>query len=124
MAHVLFGAVMFNLAEVTRMVEIARALDPAHTASFFGHEDQYRHLVLEAGFDHHTLGPPWSAAQRRQALRFDQGKTLRTPFSTELVSARVAAERELIRDTGAQAVVIGTNVTSMISARAEDVPLS
>jgi UDP:flavonoid glycosyltransferase YjiC (YdhE family) len=39
------------------------------------------------------------------------------------VSARVDAERALIRETDAAAVVIGTNVTSMISARAEKVPL-
>lgn len=119
MATVLFGAVMFNLAEVTRMIEIARALDPAHTPVFFGYEDDYRHLVERAGFDYRALAPAWSAAERLQALRFDQVKTLRSPFTAALVSARVDAERALIRETGAQAVVIGTNATSMISARAE-----
>ena len=35
----------------------------------------------------------------------------------------VQVERAAIRETGAAAVVIGTNTTSMISARAEGVPL-
>lgn len=123
MATVLFSPIMFNLAEVTRMIEIARALDQRHTPIFFGYEDDYRHLVTDAGFDYRPLQPAWTAADRLQALKFDQLKTLRTPFTTELVAARVAAERELIRDTEAQAVVIGTNVTSMISARAEKTTL-
>lgn len=123
MATVLFGAVMFNLAEVTRMIEIARALDPRHRPVFFGFEDDYVHLVTGAGFEYLALAPAWTPAQRRQALRFDQAKTLRNPFTPALVAARVAAERALIRETGAEAVVIGTNVTSMISARAEAVTL-
>ncbi|SJM58100.1 nucleotide disphospho-sugar-binding domain-containing protein [Gulosibacter sp. 10] len=123
MAAILFGAVMFNLAEVTRMIEVARAIDRRHTAVFFGYEEDYRHLVETAGFEYRALSPAWTPAQRRQALRFDQAKTLRNPFTAPLVAARVAAERELIRETGAEAVVIGTNVTSMISARAEGATL-
>ncbi|MEZ5087827.1 MAG: hypothetical protein R2722_16820 [Tessaracoccus sp.] len=123
MAKVLFGPVMFNLAEVTRMIEVARALDPRHTPVFFGYEDDYVSLVTGAGFEYRALTPAWTAAQRHQALRFDQAKTLRNPFTTELVAARVAAERALIRETNARAVVIGTNATSMISARAEGTTL-
>lgn len=123
MATVLFGAVMFNLAEVTRMIEIAKALDRRHRPVFFGFEDDYVSLVTGAGFEYRAVEPAWTAEQRLQALRFDQVKTLRNPFTTELVAARVAAERSLIRETGAQAVVIGTNATSMISARAEGVTL-
>lgn len=123
MATVLFGAVMFNLAEVTRMIEIARALDTRHAPVFFGYEDDYAHLVTAAGFEYRALSPAWTPAQRRQALRFDQAKTLRSPFTTALVAERVTAERALIRETRAQAVVIGTNITSMISARAEGTTL-
>ena len=123
MATVLFGAVMFNLAEVTRMIEIAKALDTHHTPVFFGYEDDYVHLITDAGFEYRALTPAWTPAQRRQALRFDQAKSLRHPFTMELVAARVSAERALIRETGAEAVVIGTNVTSMISARAEGTTL-
>lgn len=123
MATIAFCPITFNLAEVTRMIEVARALDPEHTATFMGYEADFADLITEAGFSYHAAEPAFTPAERDQVLRFDQGKTLRTPFTYELVAERVKAERAFIRETGAAAVVIGTNPTSMISARAEKVPL-
>lgn len=123
MSTILFCPVTFNLAEVTRMIEVARALDPRHRLVFQGYESDFAHLIEDAGFDYRPAEPALTAEGRRQALRFDQGRTLRSPFTDELVAARVDAERRLIREVGADAVVIGTNATSMISARAEGVPL-
>jgi UDP:flavonoid glycosyltransferase YjiC (YdhE family) len=123
MATVLFCPVTFNLAEVTRMIEVARALDPRHHPLFMGYEPDFAGLIADAGFEYRSCEPALSASQREQLMRFDQGKTLRSPLTDHLVSARVAVERALIRETDAAAVVIGSNVTSMISARAERVPL-
>ncbi|MFC8681307.1 glycosyltransferase [Microbacterium ureisolvens] len=123
MATVVFCPVTFNLAEVTRMIEVARALDPAHRVVFMGYEAGFAHLIADAGFEYRACEPAMSSAQREQLMRFDQGKTLRSPLTDDLVSARVDVERALIRETDAAAVVIGSNVTSMISARAEKVPL-
>lgn len=123
MTAVLFCPVTFNLAEVTRMIEVARALDPRRRAVFMGYEPDFADLITDAGFEYRPCAPAMSLAEREQALKFDQGKTLRSPFTDAVVSARVDVERALIRETDAAAVVIGTNVTSMISARAEKVPL-
>jgi UDP:flavonoid glycosyltransferase YjiC (YdhE family) len=123
MANVLFCPVTFNLAETTRMIQVARALDPVHNPVFMGYEGDYVSLIVDAGFEYRACAPSWSAAERRQAIAFDQGRALRTPFTTELVSARVDVERRLIRALQAPAVVTGSNLTSYISARAEDVPL-
>jgi UDP:flavonoid glycosyltransferase YjiC (YdhE family) len=120
---VIFCPVTFNLAETTRMIEVARALDPAHQAVFMGYEEDFASLITDAGFEYRPCQPAWTAAEREQALKFDQGRALRSPFTRELVAARVAVERRMIRDHAAGAVVIGSNVTSMISARAEGVPL-
>lgn len=123
MSTVLFCPVMFNLAETTRMIQVARALGPVHSAVFMGYEHDYVDLVREAGFPYRACLPAWSRAQRRQALAFDQGRSFRSPFTTALVRDRVAVERLLIRRTGARAVVTGSNLTSFLSARAEGVPL-
>jgi hypothetical protein len=123
MANVIFCPVMFNLAETTRMIQVARALDSAHTPVFMGYEDDFAHLVVEAGFDYRACTPIWSKAERDQAIAFDQGRALRSPFTTALVSERVAVERRLIREVNAPAVVTGSNITSYLSARAEGVPL-
>lgn len=123
MATVLFCPVTFNLAETTRMIEVARALDAVHRPVFMGYEDDFVALITEAGFEYHPCRPAWTAEDRERALRFDQGKALRSPFTRDLVAARVDVERRMIREHAAAAVVIGSNVTSMISARAEKVPL-
>ena len=123
MATVLFCPVTFNLAETTRMIQVARALNPAHTPVFMGYEHDYVGLIHDAGFGYLACEPSWSDAQRAQAIAFDQGRSLRSPFTKELVSARVTVERRLIRDCDVRAVVTGSNLTSFISARAERVPL-
>ena len=119
MATVLFCPVTFNLAETTRMIQVARALDPRHDAVFLGYEPDFADLIRDAGFDYRACRPSWSRDERDQALAFDQGRAIRSPFTTELVSARVAVERHLVRETGAKAMVTGSNLTSFISARAE-----
>lgn len=126
MTTVLFHPVTFNLAETTRMIQVARALralDPARTLLFVGYEDDYVGLIREAGFDYIPCAPALTARDREQLIAFDQGKTLRSPLTVELVGARVEVERQLIRRHGAAAVVTGSNLTSYISARAEGVPL-
>ena len=123
MTRILFCPVTFNLAETTRMIEVARALGPGFDPVFMGYEDDFVGLITDAGFPYRACQPAWTAAERDQALRFDQGKALRSPFTHDLVAARVTVERALIRELDARAVVIGSNVTSLISARAEGVPL-
>ncbi len=123
MATVLFCPVTFNLAETTRMIQVARAIGPAHRVVFMGYEDDFVHLITDAGFDYRARTPSWGAAERKQAIDFDQGKALRSPFTNELVAARVDVERALIRDLDAKAVVTGSNVTSFVSAPAEKIPV-
>lgn len=123
MATIVFCPVTFNLAEVTRMIEVARAIDPRHRVLFLGYESDFAGLITDAGFEYRSCEPAMTAAERDQAMKFDQGKTLKSPFTDAFVSGRVDVERALIRETDAAAVVIGSNVTSMISARAEQVPL-
>ncbi|MWB97900.1 glycosyltransferase [Agromyces seonyuensis] len=123
MAAILFCPVTFNLAETTRMIQVARALSPQHRAVFLGYEPDYLDLVRDAGFELRVGEPVWSPAERQRAIDFDQGRSLRSPFTRKLVAARVDFERALIREVGAVAVVTGSNLTSFLAARAEGVPL-
>ncbi|WP_127473296.1 glycosyltransferase [Microbacterium sulfonylureivorans] len=123
MANVLFCPVTFNLAETTRMIQVARALHPSHRPVFMGYEDEYLSLIVDAGFEYRACSPSWSQAERDQAIAFDQGRAVRTPFTNRLVAARVDVERRMIRELRAPVVVTGSNLTSYISARAEKAPL-
>ncbi len=123
MSTVLFAPVTFNLAETTRMIQVARALPAGLQPVFMGYERDYVSLIRDAGFDYRPLEPAWTDAQRRQAMDFDQGRTMKSPFTDELVATRVATERALIAELSAKAVVTGSNLTSFVAARAEGVPL-
>lgn len=123
MATVLFCPVTFNLAETTRMIQVARALSSDHRAVFMGYEDDYVDLIRDAGFDYISRTPAFTRSEREQLIAFDQGRTLKNPFTERVVAERVAAERALIREQRAAAVATGSNLTSYVSARAERVPL-
>lgn len=123
MRTLLFAPITFNLAEVTRMIVVAQAMGPDWNCVFQAYEDEFTNLVREAGFEVRQLAPVFTPEETKQAMAFDQGSSVKHPFSPELVSSRVAAERDLIRELDAVGVVMGTNVTSLISARAEHVPL-
>jgi UDP:flavonoid glycosyltransferase YjiC (YdhE family) len=122
-ATVLFCPVTFNLAETTRMIQVARALDDGLTPVFMGYEHDFVHLIRDAGFEYRAGEPVWTDAERDQAMAFDQGRSFKSPFTEDLVTARVDLERATIREVDAKAVVTGSNMTSFIAARAEHVPL-
>lgn len=121
--RVLVTPLGFNLAEVTRMIEVARALPPTVEPVFLVHDAGYDHLVDEAGFRRLPGSPSLSPAERELAIAADQGHTWRHPFTRERVAHRVETERRALRTLGAGAVLHGTNPTAPISARAEGVPL-
>lgn len=122
---VLFTPIGLNLAEVTRMVEVAKALraHPGLRPVFLVHDKGFDHLITQAGFARLPGATPFTDEQAAQVIAFDQGRTLRHPFTVDRVRERVDVERAAIRDLGAVAVVHGTNPTTPISTRAESVPL-
>ncbi|WP_231917997.1 glycosyltransferase [Rothia mucilaginosa] len=64
-----------------------------------------------------------SDAEAEQIMALDQGRGVRHPFTTDMVRRRVTAELAAIRDFNADAVVIGSNLTMLLSARIAGVPI-
>ncbi len=120
---VLFAPETFNFAEVTRAIEVARRMPADVECVFAGFSPQNSEHIRAAGFEFHLLLPHLSDEEGKLALAFDQGRTLRQPFTKKVLTQRVASERELIRRLRPGAVVIGVTPSQFISARAEGVPL-
>lgn len=120
---VLFAPESFNLAEVTRGIEVARRMPEDVECVFAGFSRRYAGVVEEARFEFCRLEPELTETQADRLLAVDQGRGLRHPFTSSMVGARVASERALIRERGAAAVVIGSTLSQLVSARAESVPL-
>ena len=114
----------FNLGETSRAIEVARQLRfLGHQVRFMGYSRRFAAYVREAGFRIDLLDPELSDDDADQLIAADQGRSLRHPFTTEMVRRRVESELALFRDWGPDCVVIGTTLSTFISARAASIPL-
>lgn len=124
MSRILFSPESFNMGETTRCIEIARAArERGHTVLFHVYSPKYIGLLESAGLPVHLREPIMSDAEAEQIMALDQGRGVRHPFTTDMVRRRVAAELAAIRDFNADAVVIGSNLTMLLSARIAGVPI-
>ena len=124
MSRILFSPESFNMGETTRCIEIARvARERGHTVLFHVYSPQYIGFLENAGLPVHLREPILSDAEAEQMMALDQGRGVRHPFTTDMVRRRVAAELAAIRDFSADAVVIGSNLTMLLSARIAGVPI-
>lgn len=124
MSRILFSPESFNMGETTRCIEIARAArERGHTVLFHVYSPKYLGLLESAGLPVHLREPIMSDAEAEQIMALDQGRGVRHPFTTDMVRRRVAAELAAIRDFNADAVVIGSNLTMLLSARIAGVPI-
>ncbi|WP_147916253.1 glycosyltransferase [Ruania zhangjianzhongii] len=122
--RILFAPETFNLGETSRAVEVAKHLTRwGHDVLFMGYSRRFADYVRRAGFTLEFLDPELSERQADQLIAADQGRSLRHPFSTDMVRRRVASERALIEHWQPDCVVIGTTLTLFISARAAAIPL-
>ena len=124
MSRILFSPESFNMGETTRCIEIARvARERSHTVLFHVYSPKYLGLLENAGLPVHLREPIMSDAEAEQIMALDQGRGVRHPFTTDMVRRRVTAELAAIRDFSADAVVIGSNLTMLLSARIAGVPI-
>lgn len=124
MARVLFAPETFNLGETSRGIEVARAMRAdGHEIRFCGYSRRFGDHVRSAGFELDLLDPPLSEAEADRLIAVDQGRSVRHPFTLDMLRQRVASEVELIADWGPEVVVIGSTFSMLVSARAAGVPL-
>lgn len=122
MRTIVFAPETFNLAEVTRGIEVARRL-PELRCVFIGFARTHAQPIRDAGFEFRALDPQLTSRQVESIMAFDQGRSLRSPFSEHDLRRRVASELAVLEELDPQAVVIGSTVSQFISARARGVPL-
>ncbi len=83
MTTVLFAPVTFNLAETTRMIQVARALPTGLRPVFMGYERDYVRLVIEAGFQNYApLGAGLERCARPAGDGLRPGRTTKSPFTS------------------------------------------
>lgn len=124
MARVLLAPETFNLGETSRAIEVARELRAeGHEIRFSGYSERFADHVTDAGFVLDLLAPRLSEADADRLIAVDQGRSLRHPFTVEMLRHRVRSELSLIAGWRPDVVVIGSTMSMFVSARAAGVPL-
>ncbi len=123
MKTLVFAPETINIAETSRMVEIAKAVRERFHCIFFGYTDKFSHLITEAGFEFRRMEPWLTEAKIEHLWRADRGETFSNPFSVDYLRQRVESEIRLFRDLEPVAVVMGFTLSVALSARVAGVPL-
>lgn len=123
MTNLLFAPVTWNLAETTRMIEIARACGADFSCHFMGYSDRFADLISDAGFPYHPLQPQLTPPRIDELWKADRGERGGKMFTEAELTARVESELALIAQLQPAAVVMGFTLSMYISARAAHVPL-
>lgn len=121
-----FAPETLNLAEVTRMIEIARVARRSFDVVFLSYDAAGRNhpFIERAGFRIVRLEPQLSEARVAHFWRKNRGESLYDDYFPDAeLRARVEAERAFYASVNAAAVVTGFCLSTSISARVAGVPL-
>jgi len=118
----------YYLSEVSRLVEIGHALRGlGQDVVFFSHGGGYEYVAREAGFEVISVEPhmsPQRAADYMAFNRGEKGNPFRDSFFTDNeLQAYVPSETDALRQARADAVLIGWNLPSYLSAPLAGIPV-
>ena len=123
MKTILFGIVGWNIAETTRMIEVAKAFRHAYDCQFLSYGGQFESLVADNGFKLHHLEPAETPEKIDLLWKIDRGEAFQQPWSTEELNQRVRSELDLIESLQPAVVFLGSVLTLPLSCRIAKVPL-
>jgi UDP:flavonoid glycosyltransferase YjiC (YdhE family) len=118
-----FAPETINIAETTRMIEIAKRCRHKFRCIFFGYADTFAYLIEQEGFEFRRMEPWLSEADIEHLWQVDRMEKWGDPFSSEQLATRVQGEVQLFNEWKPAAVVIGFTLSVTISARVAGIPL-
>lgn len=123
MKTLLFAPETFNLAETTRMIEVAKECQSEANCVFMGYSRKFADFIEEAGFEFNYLAPHLTETDIVNIMNFDQMKSFKIPFTYDTLKIRIENELKLINKLNPDGIIIGSTISLLISARVKKVPL-
>lgn len=123
MKTLLFAPETINIAETTRMLEIARTCQATFRCIFFGYSDKFSGLIEQAGFEFRRMQPWLTEAKIEHLWKVDRLESFRDPFTEDELRERVQSELALYAELNPVALVVGFTLSTVISARVARLPL-
>ena len=127
--NLLFAPVAFNLAETTRMLEIAKGVRNHEQASqifsiqFISDGGQFEHLIEAAGFPLKKMLPQLTEEKIEFISKVDKGEKFAPAFSTAELIERIENEIAYLKVLKPTAVITGSYVSIPVSCQIQQVPL-
>lgn len=125
----LFAPAAFNLAETSRMVEIAKAVVRHSVAAqffqphFISDGGEFENLIEKHGFPLTRVEPRLTKEKIEHIARVDRGEKFAPAFTVAEMIQRVDHEIACLRDLQPVAAVTGSYVTIPITCRVLKIPL-
>lgn len=119
MKKLTFAVAAYNLAEVARMVEIAKAAKDHFNVEFIHYGGQFDYVIQDEGFKRTILEPRLTEEKLTFLKKALNGELINTVgyFKKNEIEDRVASEIEYLKKSKPDAVITGWNLTTGISAR-------
>jgi UDP:flavonoid glycosyltransferase YjiC (YdhE family) len=125
----LFAPVTFDLAETTRMIEIAKGIanHPAacqvFNIQFISNGGDLEHLIEEEGFPLERLEPRFTPEKIEFFGKVDKGEIFAPALSQKEMIALIDNEVKYLRELEPTAVITGSYVTIPVTCRILKIPL-
>jgi UDP:flavonoid glycosyltransferase YjiC (YdhE family) len=125
----LFAPVTFDLAETTRMLEIAKGIKSHPTASqvfdiqFISNGGDLEHLIEEEGFRLQRLEPRFTPEKIEFIGKVDKGEIFAPALSQAEMIALIDNEIIYLRELKPTAVITGSYITIPVTCRILKIPL-
>lgn len=125
----LFAPCAFNLAETSRMVEIAKGIRRNTAANqvfdihFISDGGDFESMIEKHGFRLTRMSPRLTPEKIEHIAKVDRGEKFAPAFSDAEMTERVNNEIAVLKELRPVAVVTGSYLTIPVSCRVERVPL-
>ncbi len=125
----LFAPAAYNLAETTRMIEIAKGVIAHETAikrfgiQFISDGGDFERLIEDEGFALHRMEPRLTAEKIEHIARVDRGERFAPAFSKREMIQRIENEVAYVKSIRPSAVLTGSYLTIPVTCRILEVPL-
>ena len=125
----LFAPVTFDLAETTRMIEIAKGIVQHELASkvfdiqFISNGGDLEHLIEEEGFPLERLEPRYTLEMIELLGKVDKGEKFAPALSQKEIIAMIDNEVKYLKELKPTVVVTGSYMTIPVTCRILNIPL-
>jgi hypothetical protein len=126
---ILFAPVAFDLAETTRMIEIAKGIRRHKAASevfdiqFISDGGDLEHLIEEEGFPLKRMEPRLTEQKIEHIGKVDKGEKIGHAFTRKEMIERVTNELAYLKQLKPAAVITGSYVSIPVTCRILHIPL-